>query len=204
MEALSASGSFLFEGFRLDRHGLFRRDQDADAAPVEIGSRALDVLRVLLERPGDLVSRDEIMAVAWPRVVVEDNNLTIQIAALRRVLDQDRANGSCIQTVPRRGYRFVAPVTRAELASNSESRSPPRNSIDEPVTQDEQTQGVVAQAALAASRARYRLWVGAAAAAIGALVLMAAAGTWHVPWLSNSHPAPAPVHRRSALQQPRR
>jgi DNA-binding winged helix-turn-helix (wHTH) protein len=207
--ALSTTGIFEFDRFHLDRRGLFRRGEGAVLAPVEIGSRALDVLRVLLERPGDLVSRDEIMAVAWPGVVVEDNNLTIQIAALRRVLDQDRANGSCIQTVPRRGYRFVAQVTRAELAGNSESRSPPRNSIDEPVTQDEQTQGVVAQeetsqAALAASRARYRLWVGAAAAAIGALVLMAAAGTWRVPWLSNSHPAPAPVHRRSALQQPRR
>ena len=111
MAALSTTGIFEFDRFHLDRRGLFRRGEGAVLAPVEIGSRALDVLRVLLERPGDLVSRDEIMAVAWPRVVVEDNNLTIQIAALRRVLDQDRANGSCIQTVPGRGYRFAVPVT---------------------------------------------------------------------------------------------
>jgi DNA-binding winged helix-turn-helix (wHTH) protein len=56
------------------------------------------VLRALLERPRDLVSRNEIMAAAWPGTVVEDNNLNVQISTLRRVLDQDRSPGSCIQT----------------------------------------------------------------------------------------------------------
>ena len=64
MEALSSTDIFVFERFRLDRRGLFRRDEGAGLAPVEIGSRALDVLGVLLERPGDLLSRDEIMAAA--------------------------------------------------------------------------------------------------------------------------------------------
>jgi DNA-binding winged helix-turn-helix (wHTH) protein len=62
MEALCSTDIFLFEGFRLDRRGLFRRCEDAALTPVEIGSRALDVLRALFERPGDLVSRDEITA----------------------------------------------------------------------------------------------------------------------------------------------
>ena len=128
MAVLSTTGIFEFDRFRLDRRGLFRREGGAALAPVEVGSRALDVLRVLLERPGDLVSRDEIMATAWPGIVVEDNNLTIQIAALRRVLDQDRVNGSCIQTVPRRGYRFVAPVTRVEPSDKS-LRPAPRLSV---------------------------------------------------------------------------
>src|SRR6516162_11416754 len=119
IEALSAGDIFLFDQFHLDRRGLFRRDGGAGLASVEVGSRALDVLRVLLERPGELVPRDEIMAVAWPGIVVEDNNLTIQIAALRRVLDQDRANGSCIQTVVRRGYRFVVPVARVDADARS-------------------------------------------------------------------------------------
>jgi TolB-like protein len=117
MEALSSTDIFLFEGFRLDRRGLFRQHEYAALAPVEIGSRSLAVLRVLLERPGDLLSRDEIMVAAWPGTVVEDNNLTVQISTLRRVLDQDRAQGGCIQTVAGRGYRFVAPVTRVEPAS---------------------------------------------------------------------------------------
>ena len=125
MDALSSTDIFLFERFRFDRHGLFRRGERAVLAPVEIGSRALDVLGVLLERPGDLLSRDEIMVAAWPGTVVEDNNLTVQISKLRRILDQDRAQGSCIQTVPRRGYRFVAPVTRA----GADARPAPRLSM---------------------------------------------------------------------------
>src|ERR1700739_73162 len=124
MQALSSTDIFLFGGFRLDRRGLFRRDEGSALAPVEIGSRALDVLSVLLERPGDLLTRDEIMAAAWPGTVVEDNNLTVQISTLRRILDQDRAQGSCIQTVPGRGYRFIAPVTRVAPAASSVSELP--------------------------------------------------------------------------------
>jgi adenylate cyclase len=117
LEALSSADIFLFEGFRLDRHGLFRRDEGVGVASVEIGSRALDVLGVLVARSGDLVSKDEILAAVWPRMAVEENNLTVQISSLRRILDHGRAEGSCIQTVPRRGYRFVTPVTRVEPAT---------------------------------------------------------------------------------------
>src|ERR1700730_11457568 len=112
MEARAIGENFLFEGFRLDRRGLFRRDEGGVFVPVVIGSRAFDVLRVLITAQGDLVEKDEIMAAVWPGTVVEDNNLTVQISSLRRVLDQGRASASCIQTIPGRGYRFVAPVTR--------------------------------------------------------------------------------------------
>jgi TolB-like protein len=132
VQAPSTACIFLFDRFRLDRRGLFRQDKDAAPSPVEIGSRALDVLRVLLERPGDLLSRDEIMGFAWPRIVVEDNNLTIQISTLRRILDQDRANGSCIQTVPRRGYRFIAPVTRVDDDAHSAALAIPRGGEHSP------------------------------------------------------------------------
>ena len=57
------------------------------------------------------------MAAVWGRTVVENANLTVQISALRRILDQGRPEGSCIQTVAARGYRFVAPVTRVEQGS---------------------------------------------------------------------------------------
>src|SRR5215472_6638457 len=119
MEALTAGGTFLFEGFRLDRHGLFRRDERGVFAPVSIGSRALDVLHVLVEADGDLVSKDEIMAAVWQGTVVEEKNLTVQIAALRRILDRGRAEASCIQTVAGRGYRFVATVTRHAAGADS-------------------------------------------------------------------------------------
>jgi TolB-like protein/Flp pilus assembly protein TadD len=127
VEALSSTEAFLFEGFQLDRRGLFRADKNAALVPVDIGSRALDVLGVLLRRPDELLSRSEIMAAAWPGMVVEANNLNVQISALRRAIDRDRANGSCIQTVARRGYRFVAPVTRPSL--QTEPRPKPRLSI---------------------------------------------------------------------------
>jgi DNA-binding winged helix-turn-helix (wHTH) protein len=90
-----------------------------EATPVEIGSRALEVLRALLRRRGEVLLRHEIMAAAWPRTVVGDNNLNVQISALRRVLDQDRASGSCIQTIPGCGYRFVAPVKWLEANPHS-------------------------------------------------------------------------------------
>src|SRR5258707_312176 len=115
METLASSGVFLFEDFRLDRRGagLFQRDGSGAFLPVAIGSRGLDILGVLIDRAGEIVSKDEIIAAVWPGTVVEDSNLTVQVSALRRVLDQGRPNGRCIQTVSGRGYRFAAAVTHA-------------------------------------------------------------------------------------------
>src|ERR1700730_18358465 len=131
MDALSSTDISQFEGFRLDRRAgvLFRRDERGGFAPMAIGSRALDILGVLVERPGELVSRAEIIETVWPGTVVEDSNLNVQVAALRRILDGGRAEASCIQTVPGRGYRFVAPVTRVERAPPAPIVVAPRLSI---------------------------------------------------------------------------
>jgi DNA-binding winged helix-turn-helix (wHTH) protein len=111
MDAPSSTDIFLFERFRLDRcsGNLARRDERGVFTPLEIGSRAVDILGVLVERPDDLVSRAEIASAVWPETAVEENNLNVQIAALRRALDEGRAEGSCIQTVPGRGYRLAGP-----------------------------------------------------------------------------------------------
>src|SRR6476620_3619096 len=132
MDAPSSTESFLFEGFRLDRRAgvLFRRDERGVFAPTAIGSRALDILGALVERPGDLVSRAEIIEAVWPGTAVEDSNLNVQVAALRRILDDGRAEGSCIQTVPGRGYRFVAPVTRVERTASPPSAPSAGNGSD--------------------------------------------------------------------------
>jgi adenylate cyclase len=115
MDALASSAVFLFEDFRLDRlgGGLFQRAADGAFTAVAISSRGLAILRVLIERAGEVVSKDEIIAAVWPGTVVEDSNLTVQVSALRRALQHGRPNGRCIQTVPGRGYRFAAPVTSA-------------------------------------------------------------------------------------------
>jgi TolB-like protein/Flp pilus assembly protein TadD len=113
MEALANSEILLFEEFRLERRGLFWQDEQGVFVPVAIGSRGLDLLRVLIAGRGDLVSKNEIVAAVWPDTVVEDNNLSVQIAALRRILDHGRARAGCIQTIAGRGYRFVAEVRRA-------------------------------------------------------------------------------------------
>ena len=106
---IAEGGVFQFEGFRLDRRSraLFRRDEAGVFVPIAVGSRALEVLDVFVERAGDLVSRDEFMAAVWPVTAVEDTNLNMQIAALRRILDEGRAADSCIQTIPGHGYRFA-------------------------------------------------------------------------------------------------
>jgi DNA-binding winged helix-turn-helix (wHTH) protein len=127
MEALAMDGVFLFEGLRLDRQArtLFWRDEAGVFVRMAIGSRALDVLGVLVGRAPQLVSRDALIAAVWPAKTVEDSNLNMQIAALRRLLDEGRADGSCIQTIPRRGYRFTVPVTRVEAdAVESRGRVP--------------------------------------------------------------------------------
>jgi DNA-binding winged helix-turn-helix (wHTH) protein len=79
--------------------------------PVPLGSRALHILIVLLERPGELVTKQELMARVWPNLFVEPANLSVHISALRRALRDGRDGNRFIINVPGRGYCFVAPVT---------------------------------------------------------------------------------------------
>ena len=147
MKTPASSDTYLFADFRLDRAGggLFRRDHHGAFSPVMIGSRALDLLAALIERRGDVVSKDEIVAAVWPKMAVEKGNLFVQISALRAILDKGQSGKSCIPTVNGRGYRFIGPVmrcaglrptpaeigepTRADSASSHEGAGPPRLSI---------------------------------------------------------------------------
>jgi predicted ATPase/DNA-binding winged helix-turn-helix (wHTH) protein len=82
-----------------------------DGRPVELGSRAIDVLIALAERSGRLAAKNELLEVVWPGQVVEENNLPKQISALRKILGAD-----VILTIPGRGYQFVA--ARAGIAAD--------------------------------------------------------------------------------------
>jgi TolB-like protein len=128
MKTLAYGGVFQFGSFRLDRQSrvLFRRDEVGAFVPIAVGSLALDVLDVLLDQAGNLVLRDELMAAVWPATAVEDTNLNMQIAAIRRILDERRTGRSCIQTIPGRGYRFAVRVTRvAAEAAFGPTAAPP-------------------------------------------------------------------------------
>jgi TolB-like protein/DNA-binding winged helix-turn-helix (wHTH) protein len=93
--------------FRLDTHnGVLLRGTE----PVVLGGRAVALLRALIEKPGALVSKDALIQAAWPGQVIEDSNLPVQIAALRRALGGAPGGDRWIETMPRRGYRFVGPV----------------------------------------------------------------------------------------------
>jgi DNA-binding winged helix-turn-helix (wHTH) protein len=78
--------------------------------PVSVGSRALELLMALLERRGELVSKQDLMARVWPNVFVEPANLTVHMSALRRVLRDGQDGNRFIVNIPGRGYCFVASV----------------------------------------------------------------------------------------------
>ncbi len=94
---------FEFSGFRLDRRS--RSLIDGDGNPVIVNAKAFDTLVYFLEHSGQVVARSTMLEALWPDTIVEENNLSQAVAALRRALGSD-----LIVTVPRRGYQFVAKV----------------------------------------------------------------------------------------------
>src|SRR5258706_9855897 len=82
--------------------------------PVRLGSRAFDILAALVERPGEVVGKKDLMARVWPETFVEDANLKIQVSALRRALGDGQGGHRYVVTVPGRGYNFVAPISLEE------------------------------------------------------------------------------------------
>jgi DNA-binding winged helix-turn-helix (wHTH) protein len=82
--------------------------------PQPVDSRALDILIALVERPGEVVGKDELMARVWPNSLVEEDNLKVQVAALRRILGDGRPGRRYVVNVHGRGYLFVAPVRRKD------------------------------------------------------------------------------------------
>lgn len=98
--------------------------------PLTLGDRAVALLRTLVERAGTPVSKETLIEAAWPGVTVEESNLTVQIAALRRILAEEAGGEGWIETLPRRGYRYIGPVVADDsgptvsAANQSKSRPP--------------------------------------------------------------------------------
>jgi eukaryotic-like serine/threonine-protein kinase len=102
---------FEFGEFRLDLASR-RLVRGNDAVAITV--KAFDTLAALVERAGAVVDKDDLMKQVWPDTVVEDSNLSQQVFLLRKALGEPHADHRFIQTVPRRGYRFIAPVRRVE------------------------------------------------------------------------------------------
>lgn len=83
-------------------------------AEVRVGGRALEILAALVERPGELISKSELFSRAWPNTFVDESNLKVNIAALRRALKEGQDGVRYIATVSGRGYRFVSAVRTSE------------------------------------------------------------------------------------------
>jgi predicted ATPase/DNA-binding winged helix-turn-helix (wHTH) protein len=109
LQAMDANGTVRFGAYAFHRQ---QRLLSKAGWPVPLGGRALDILAVLLEAPGQFISKATLIERVWPCSVVEESNLRVHIAALRRALDGQR----CILNDPQRGYCFIAPV-HGELSS---------------------------------------------------------------------------------------
>jgi len=114
----AALGSIAFGPFRYDP---VHRVISDGRGPVRVGSRALHLLEILLEQPGRLYSRDDLVARVWPHTVVEETSLRVHISALRKVLGDGVDGARYIANVPGRGYAFVA---EAELSPLPGGRAP--------------------------------------------------------------------------------
>lgn len=112
------------EGDEIVEFGPFRlhvagRLLQRNGVAVKLGSRSLDILIALVERAGDVLSRRELIARAWAGLVVDEANLRVNIASLRKCLGEGKDGARYIVNLPGRGYSFVAPVTRARFESLS-------------------------------------------------------------------------------------
>ena len=92
---------------------------------IALEPKALRVLTLLVRRAGHLVDKQELLECVWPNTFVEENTLTRTIAILRRELGDSSRDSKIIETVPTRGYRFIAPVTPLE----EENRTATPNSV---------------------------------------------------------------------------
>jgi TolB-like protein len=113
---------YAFGPFRLDvASGILFRG----AEPVALGQRAVALLQMLVEGAGTPISKDTLIESAWPGLAIEESNLTVQIATLRRVFAEESGGENWIETLPRRGYRYVGPVVAKKQRSEGTAADAP-------------------------------------------------------------------------------
>ena len=117
--------------FRLDTAGELSRD----GVTLPLGQRGAAILTMLVEHAPEYVQKSDIFETAWPDMVVVDNNLSVQISVIRRILAQAPGGEGWIETLARRGYRYTGPLTRMEAAApRSSAPDPRRTNLPRPLT----------------------------------------------------------------------
>ena len=113
---------YTFGPFRLDAaEGILFRG----AEPVTLGRRGVALLQLLVERAGTPISKDMLIESGWPGLAVGDSNLTVQIAALRRLFAEESDGKKWIETLPRRGYRYIGPAVSKQDSDAAPPDAPP-------------------------------------------------------------------------------
>lgn len=171
MEA-SAIRLYEFGDFRVDSA---RRLCWKGGAPVSLTPRVFDTLLYLVEHRASVIDKERIMEAVWPDSIVEENNLTQNISALRRIFGEKPGSHRFIVTVPGRGYRFVAPVRLAPAGATTQNASPP--SAAEPAAPEIALLKTDERAAAAPSRREIHAWLLLAAF----LLLAGAVAIWLLP-----------------------
>src|SRR5215831_19505760 len=100
-------------------HRLYRHGEVVMLPPKEF-----DLLLLLVQNPGQVMNRESLIKALWPNTVVEEANLNVHISALRKALSESAGEQHFIETLPRLGYRFIAPVTEVNVAAAVPSTSP--------------------------------------------------------------------------------
>ena len=128
----SSGSTYIFGPFRLVPR---ERNLLLAGEPVQLGSRAFALLVALVERVGSVVSTEELMRLVWPGVTVEEANLRVQLGSLRKALARGEGGRHAIKTVPLKGYCFVLPVARSDVALPIPAAAEIRHNLPLPLTQ---------------------------------------------------------------------
>lgn len=142
--AHSEDPNFVFEGFRIDTGKRLVYSESGEPLPLK--AKAFETLVYLVKNSGRVVERDELLSALWPDTVVEENNLTQHISALRRALGEKPDDHRYIATIPGRGYKFVAEVSNEGRDRNANETSV---QLNDPVKQEGKRSKFLLPAAIA-------------------------------------------------------
>jgi TolB-like protein/DNA-binding winged helix-turn-helix (wHTH) protein/Tfp pilus assembly protein PilF len=167
--------TFDFGPFRLDTsdRALLRAGERLELPP-----RVFDTLLTLVQSGGRLLEKDELMQTVWPNTVVEENNLSQAVYLLRRILHDGENGARYIETVPKRGYRFVARVEQVENDEESSLIERPSQVRLEPASGNPRDNGSSQSRIQAPPKPRWVVWGIAGLIGILAAVLVVEAGRW--------------------------